>query len=825
MAETVGSLLVRLGLDSGAFRSGLTVAEKDFKAAQKRFEKIGEGMQSFGKKLSVGLTLPLTALGAAAVKGALDQRAAMGQVEAALASMGNVSGKTADQLAKAADAMEMHSLFDADAILTKVTANLLTFGNVAGEQFDRAQQAAIDMATRMGSDPQSAAVMLGKALNDPIKGISALTKVGVQFSAEQKKQIEAFQKTGQTAKAQGIILTEVERQFKGAAQAAADTQPWRQAKVAIDQAMDGIGEAILPVIPVIADAIKSLATSFAELSPGMQKAIVIGGAVAAALGPIITVFGGIVIAIAPMLASISTTVTALGGWGAAFGVARAAIAGFLTGFAPAIPVIAAFAAAAYAVYANWDKISPVLQEVWKTIVDTLGPPLQQIVSTVTTMLTELWNGPLGDLARGAITVLGEVGAALLKVFGPVILGALKLMLTQIGNTLTALLEFGRAIGSLFRGDIQGAFEHLGSAINNLFGGLPAKVIGWIAEMVRGIGQWMGAKLNAIWDGVKKKVDAVTGWFRDMYVAVVGNSFVPDMVDEIGQHMRRLDKELVDPARKATGKAAEAFRALQEEVADILARLFPEQAAHITFDKERAALDAYHKAGKLSADAHAAAVEALKREYLGLDRDRSALTPGQEAPGITLSEGSKSIEEMVREAQGRFVDVMTNMKDQAQITKVSIVQTFEEMAQGVLDALDQLAGAIKGGGFLNILKGVIGLGLQLGKTGLFGSKIQTSLLTPIAGARALGGPVMSGRPYLVGEKGPELFTPRSSGRITPNNELGGGRVEVRIVPTPYFDAHVDGRASVQVASAAPGIASAGASAGLSKMQRKTSRRLA
>jgi hypothetical protein len=42
-----------------------------------------------------------------------------------------------------------------------------------------------------------------------------------------------------------------------------------------------------------------------------------------------------------------------------------------------------------------------------------------------------------------------------------------------------------------------------------------------------------------------------------------------------------------------------------------------------------------------------------------------------------------------------------------------------------------------------------------------------------GGKAIGGPVMGGTSYLVGERGPELFTPNSSGSITPNNRLGGG----------------------------------------------------
>ena len=48
---------------------------------------------------------------------------------------------------------------------------------------------------------------------------------------------------------------------------------------------------------------------------------------------------------------------------------------------------------------------------------------------------------------------------------------------------------------------------------------------------------------------------------------------------------------------------------------------------------------------------------------------------------------------------------------------------------------------------------------------------------VSGARAMGGPVTSGRPYLVGEKGPELFVPGRTGGIVPNNQMGGGGVTV------------------------------------------------
>jgi hypothetical protein len=60
-----------------------------------------------------------------------------------------------------------------------------------------------------------------------------------------------------------------------------------------------------------------------------------------------------------------------------------------------------------------------------------------------------------------------------------------------------------------------------------------------------------------------------------------------------------------------------------------------------------------------------------------------------------------------------------------------------------------------------------------------SEFDALTLAGISGTRANGGPVMGGGTYLVGERGPELFTPLSSGSITPNNALGGGGANITI----------------------------------------------
>lgn len=832
MAELLGSLLVRLGLESGAFKSGLDSSTKEFKKAQRQFEQIGASMANVGKNLTLGVTLPMIALGAKAVQGAKDQAKAVAQVEAALTSMGDASGKTSAELAKTADALELRSLFDADVILTKVTANLLTFGNVAGEVFDRAQQAAIDMATRMGSDPQGAAIMLGKALNDPIKGITALTRVGVQFTDAQKKQIKAFQESGQAAKAQGIILSEVERQFAGAAEAAANTEPLRKAEVAWNQAMDKIGEAILPLIPKISSAIEKVAMAFANLPESAQNLILVGAAIAAALGPVVFIIGSLVKLAAPLAAAFTTASAAAAASGAAAGGASAGFAALAAAAAPWIAAAAAIAGAGYLIYQNWDKIAPVLTEVWEAISATLGPPLQEIVSTISTMFRELWSGPFGDGIREAGTRLAAFGSVFFEIMGPVFIATLKIALTIIGNVLNALLEFGRALGSLFRGEVGDALGHFAKSIDNLFGGIPGKVIGWIADMVRGIGSWMGDKLNAIWENVKGKIEAVKGWFFGLYDAVVGHSYIPDMVSEIGVHMRRLDGELAAPAKKATSKAAEAFRALQQEVASIFARLFPENAAAIQLDTEIARINVYFDTlKKKGGDALAleeqrlATIEALRREYHGLHRDIAGAEVGGEAAKIEVVNGGKSLEDTSAEISARMGDALGKVAKQADVTKVKVVESFAQMADGALREIERFVNGIKSGNWVDTISGLLSAidkiaGIVTGGKGTNVGPFTFGGSQPIDGARASGGPVMAGRSYLVGEEGEEIFTPQTSGAIIPNDQLNsmGGIAEIR--PSPYFDVVVDGR----IVRASPAIMDGSAKVATSRLGRRQTRLL-
>jgi hypothetical protein len=654
---TLGYLRYVLGLDTLTFKKGMTEAERDLMVMQKRFEKFGSNMASLGNKLTVGLTAPLAAFAAKGISEARETAAAMAQVNAALSSMGPVAGRTAAQLEKAATSFESRSLFEADQILQKVTANLLTFGNISGQAFDRAQQAAVDLATRMGTDLQSAAILVGKALNDPIKGMAALGRAGIQFTAAQKEQIKALVETGNAAAAQSIILKELERQFGGAAQAAQNADPWNKAKDAFNQMAETVGTALLPLIPPLTEAIVKVANAFTSLSPETQKWILIIGAGVVALGPFLSVLGNVIL-----------------------------------------------------------------------VISNAGP--------LVALLAKGW-GSLAAIFVKSLPTLTLVARGLLLLFSnPFVLGA-----------------------ALLIGGIYLAWKNWD------------KIVEVVRRVYNGVKTWIQDKLKVVFEWVKGKLQDVGDWFERLYDRVVGNSYVPDMVDEIGAQMARLDALLVQPVTAATTKAAEAFRALQEQTAGLLDRLFPEAAALNTFKSEIDTLDRAMKAGILTANQYAAALSKLQTEGL-TDEPIGVVSQG------TLVPSNDNVEQGIERSADNMDKILTTTSAWSEV--VTTVATDIARITG-----DWLSAFIDGSAKLKDLWRVL-LGYAINALTSSNGPLQALF----GGTRAAGGPVMSGRAYLVGERGPELFMPGASGKILSNDNtraaLGGGATQNFYFPNSDAD---------------------------------------
>ena len=276
------SLLFVLGADIKEFQTELRKSTRDM-------QKWGRDMEKTGKSMSTYITAPIVAMGAASVVAFRNLNEAMKQVEAGIASTGGAAGFTSDHLKEMADDMGRLTATLNQDILQNVTAQLLTFTNITGQAFEEAQMAALNLSARMGTDLRSSAMMVGRALNDPIQGLTALSRAGVQFTNDQREAVKALIETGDAAGAQAIILQELETQFGGSAEAAGDAfSHMKNASIELGQAY---GELISNAITPMVEQITGMIHWITDLDDSKKRWILTIGGIAAAIGPVLTIMG------------------------------------------------------------------------------------------------------------------------------------------------------------------------------------------------------------------------------------------------------------------------------------------------------------------------------------------------------------------------------------------------------------------------------------------------------------------------------------------------------------------------------------------------------
>ena len=216
------------------------------------------------------------------------------QLNAVLKSTAGVAGLTAKELTGMASALQKQTRFGDEAII-KAQSLMLTFTKVGKEVFPDAIEAVLNMSEAMGQDLQQGVIQVGKALNDPILGVTALRRVGVQLTKQQEEQVKAFTKSGEIAKAQKIILSELETQFGGVAKAAGETMPGSldQMNNAVGDAGEALGKVFSPIIITLAEDVTDLANSLEDGSSKLTPFIEALNTKIEKDGFLGTIFGGI----------------------------------------------------------------------------------------------------------------------------------------------------------------------------------------------------------------------------------------------------------------------------------------------------------------------------------------------------------------------------------------------------------------------------------------------------------------------------------------------------------------------------------------------------
>lgn len=221
----------------------------------------------------------LKSFGASAITEFTQAETALAKINQQLIVTGNASGKSAEALQQTAKELEALTGIDGDQILNDVTSSLLKFGAVQGDVFDRAQKAAIDLSATLGGDLKGAADLVGKALEDPEKGITRLARAGVILDKETQAAVKNALKSNDVYKAQTIVLDSLEKKFKGVSEAVqnSDLKNLRQFTVDWNNFKESVGKGLIQAFNGITTVLREFGngTIFAAAGTKETKAAVI----------------------------------------------------------------------------------------------------------------------------------------------------------------------------------------------------------------------------------------------------------------------------------------------------------------------------------------------------------------------------------------------------------------------------------------------------------------------------------------------------------------------------------------------------------------------
>lgn len=232
-------------------------ASKEIQGVHSALDKLGgmaKGLALGGIAVGVAGIAALGNVLMDSVSAAMEAQAAQAQLAAVIESTGGIAGVTADMANRLATELQNVTRFEDDAVLGAESI-LLTFTNIGREVFPDAMWAAADLSQALGTDLQSSVMMLGKALNDPLSGITALKRAGVQLTDQQEAMIKKMIEAGDTMGAQKIILQELETQVGGSAKAYGETLAGKLEifNNKLGDVKETIGNALIPALSTLVD--------------------------------------------------------------------------------------------------------------------------------------------------------------------------------------------------------------------------------------------------------------------------------------------------------------------------------------------------------------------------------------------------------------------------------------------------------------------------------------------------------------------------------------------------------------------------------------------
>ncbi len=480
--------------------------DKGVKDAEGAFGGLGKTLGKLGGLIAA--TFSVTAItnfakeSLAAAEGVQVANQRLDQIAKSMNLFGSETQAVSDRLKAYAEANELTLATDAE-VIKATQAKLLTFKELAltadnaGGSFDRATKAAVDLAAAGFGQAETNAIQLGKALNDPIKGITALTRSGITFTAEEKEKIKALTESGKVLEAQNMILSAIETQVGGTAAATATAS--EKMALAFDNLKETVGAALLPVfeqlslslLPLIESIAPMLAEIFTALIPVFDEVGKIIPDLIKGFMPLLSVFTDIIVVVARLAIQLLPIFVSI-------------LNAILPIIAAILPVLATFLE---------DLITPLapaileIVEGFMPLIDALLPAFVQLLRTLLPVITQLLLDVFVPLAPAIISVVEAITPLLLTILPPLI--------DLINTLLIPALEFATAV---FAAIVENGINVLQSGLSSLsafltpfaegFKSVWRDISGFVKSTINGILGFIQGLVNGVVDGVNSVIGAL-----------------------------------------------------------------------------------------------------------------------------------------------------------------------------------------------------------------------------------------------------------------------------------------------------------------------------
>ena len=865
-----------------------TFDSKGISKAIQQFKKLEGGTQKSAfvvKNLENNLgkafkSLAMVGAGAALAGGAIakvllsqayEAKKVTAETNAIIAATGGAARITAEGVAQLSDKLSQQIGVD-DELIQKSANLLLTFKQVQNQTgagndiFSQAVTLAQDLGSVFGS-ADAAAMQLGKALSDPIAGLTALKRAGINFSESQKETIRNLVAQGDLLGAQKLILAEVSSQVGGTA--AASATGFDRMKVALENVAETLGTLLLPYFEDLANWITTtIVPVFNEFAAivGEQG---LGAAIGNLSGKFLDWIGnlkGTGEMIYWVVAAIAALTIGVYAFAVAEAVATVAVSAFgvawnASGIGLIVTVIAMIVVAIVAMAIKWQWLRDVLKDVWNAIVTGLqgyinvmlgaweflingiiwginkmitawnavswGTDIQPIdelnlklditalkIDNVAKKAKSLGGGGMGELwmALGNKTFtaqpdpfksLGGGGGGKTIKTAAELIKAFTDKLKSYGSELKAVTAATKDIENANK-DLVKAIQGITDANNELTEAQKntADAQAYFNQVLKGFGadskQASDAQrtyAQAQRDGIRAGIDLADAQQAvaeaQQKIADLQKASDPRNIQEAQDNITKATYDLAD-AQKELDRAQRRGNTREIELATIALRdaqnsLLDSQTELTDANKAadpQALIDAQEDLTTAELDAEEArlalidATDAITTAQTLLNEAINGAAEGTEAYNAALELLNTAREEEAAAAQA-VVDAI----DREREAREKVTEAIEKEAEAKRD----LAEAEKE---LNAVRGTLTpaqIAAAQAATGINAPALDFSGVdfealgrymkaTGFRG-RANGGSVMAGTPYIVGERGQELFVPSANGTIIPNHEMSQGGTNI------------------------------------------------